>query len=72
MIPGVFLFRTTSGLAQLAQAGTAPPGLVTASLLDAATAGTIILAMILGLVIPKLVIDGIWDRLADGATRRAG
>jgi uncharacterized membrane protein YjjB (DUF3815 family) len=49
MLPGAYLFRTASGLAQM----TADAGLV---------AATVILAMCLGLLAPKLVIDGLRER----------
>jgi uncharacterized membrane protein YjjP (DUF1212 family) len=57
MIPGVFLFRTASGLVQLAGGSHAAPELVNATLSDAMTAVTIILAMSFGLIVPKMVID---------------
>jgi uncharacterized membrane protein YjjB (DUF3815 family) len=57
MIPGVFLFRTASGLVQLAGGSHATPELVNATLSDAMTAVTIILAMSFGLIVPKIAID---------------
>ena len=57
MIPGVFLFRTASGLVQLAGGSHATPELVYATLSDAMTAVTIILAMSFGLIVPKMAID---------------
>src|SRR5580698_1540524 len=57
MIPGVFLFRTASGLVQLAGGSRATPELVKATLSDAMTAITIILAMSFGLIVPKMAID---------------
>ena len=57
MIPGVFLFRTASGLLQLAGGSHATPELVNATLSDAMTAVTIILAMSFGLIVPKMAID---------------
>jgi uncharacterized membrane protein YjjP (DUF1212 family) len=64
MIPGVFLFRMASGLVQIAAGGIAPAGLVSGTLSDGATAATIVLAMTLGLLIPKLLIDGLSERAA--------
>jgi len=61
MIPGVFLFRMASGLLQLA-AGGASLDLIGATIADGLTAATIILAMSLGLVVPKLIIDHVGDR----------
>ena len=57
MIPGVFLFRTAGGLVQLAGGSHATSELVNATLSDAMTAVTIILAMSFGLIVPKLAID---------------
>jgi uncharacterized membrane protein YjjB (DUF3815 family) len=65
MIPGVFLFRMASGLIQLAHDSNAPSELWGASVANAMTAVTIILAMGFGLIVPKLAID----RLGDQATR---
>ena len=65
MIPGVFLFRMASGLIQLAHDSNAPSELWGATVANAMTAVTIILAMGFGLIVPKLAID----RLDDHATR---
>lgn len=59
MIPGVFLFRLASGLVQLANGSNATLDLVGATLADGMTALTIILAMSIGLIVPKLIIDRI-------------
>jgi uncharacterized membrane protein YjjP (DUF1212 family) len=65
MFPGVFLFRMASGLIQLAHDSNAPSELWGATVANAMTAVTIILAMGFGLIVPKLAID----RLDDHATR---
>jgi uncharacterized membrane protein YjjB (DUF3815 family) len=57
MIPGVFLFRTASGLLQLADYSNANVDLLRATIADAVTAIAIILAMSFGLVAPKMIID---------------
>jgi hypothetical protein len=57
MIPGVYLFRMASGLMQLAGGSSTTLDLLGATLADAITAFMIILAMGLGLVIPKMLID---------------
>jgi uncharacterized membrane protein YjjP (DUF1212 family) len=62
MIPGVFLFRMASGLVQLAGDSHTPLALISATLADGMTAATIILAMSLGLIVPKMVIDRFSDR----------
>jgi hypothetical protein len=55
MIPGVFLFRMVSGL-ELAGGSHMTLEIIRA-IADGATAVTIILAMSLGLIVPKTVID---------------
>jgi uncharacterized membrane protein YjjP (DUF1212 family) len=62
MIPGVFLFRMASGLVQLADGSHASPELVSGTIADGVNAITIILAMSLGLIVPKMVIDRLSDR----------
>jgi uncharacterized membrane protein YjjB (DUF3815 family) len=62
MIPGVFLFRMASGLLQFADGSQTNVDLIGATIADGLTAGTIILAMSFGLIVPKLVIDRLGDR----------
>jgi uncharacterized membrane protein YjjB (DUF3815 family) len=58
LIPGVFLFRMAGGMVQLVTLSTkAPQDLVTQILADGATAFLIILAMGLGLIVPKMCIE---------------
>src|SRR5262249_53998675 len=57
MIPGVYLFRMASGLLQLAERSQATPERISSTISDGMVASTILLAMSLGLVLPKLVID---------------
>jgi uncharacterized membrane protein YjjP (DUF1212 family) len=57
MIPGVFLFRMASGLVQLADGSHTTLELLSATIADGMIAVTIILAMSLGLIVPKLIID---------------
>ena len=65
MLPGVFLFRLTSGLALLTSGSNTTLELLAATISDGMTAVTIILAMSFGLIVPKVVIDS----LGDGAAR---
>jgi uncharacterized membrane protein YjjB (DUF3815 family) len=62
MIPGVFLFRMASGLVQLAEGSHTTLALISATVADGMTAITIILAMSIGLIVPKMVIDRFSDR----------
>ncbi|MGO8793803.1 MAG: threonine/serine exporter ThrE family protein [Candidatus Sulfotelmatobacter sp.] len=57
MIPGVLLFRTASGLAQLANNSQRTWELMGATLNHAWIATLIILAMSFGLIVPKLIIE---------------
>jgi uncharacterized membrane protein YjjB (DUF3815 family) len=65
MMPGVFLFRMASGLVQLANNSNTTFELLRATIADGMTAITIILAITVGVVVPKIVID----RLGDVAVR---
>jgi uncharacterized membrane protein YjjP (DUF1212 family) len=62
MMPGVFLFRMASGLLQLADGPHSTLELLSATIADGLTAGTIIIAMSFGLIVPKLAIDRICER----------
>lgn len=64
MMPGVYLFRMTSGLLQIAGGSQTTVGLLGATIADGLIAATIILAMSLGLIIPKMAIDYFSDRSA--------
>ena len=57
MIPGVYLFRTASGLLQIADGSPATFALLDATASDGLTAAIIIWAMSFGLVVPKMVLD---------------
>src|SRR6266404_7603547 len=63
MIPGIFLFRMVSGLLQLATSSNTTLQLLEGTIADGLIAITIIFAMSFGLIVPKIVID----RLFDGA-----
>ena len=64
MIPGVYLFRTASGLLQIASGSQTTLELLSTTIADGLTAAIIILAMSFGLVVPKLAIDYFSDRSA--------
>jgi uncharacterized membrane protein YjjP (DUF1212 family) len=63
MIPGAYLFRMASGLVQLAGGSHTTVELISATIADGVTASTIILAMSLGLIVPKMTIDRIGERM---------
>jgi uncharacterized membrane protein YjjB (DUF3815 family) len=63
MIPGVFLFRMASGLLQLANGSHTTLELIGATVANGMTAVEIILAMSFGLIVPKLLIDRVCERL---------
>jgi uncharacterized membrane protein YjjB (DUF3815 family) len=62
MVPGVYVFRTLSGLAQLPTSTS--PELVAATMSNAATAALVVTAMALGLVIPIHMHDALLRRQA--------
>ena len=62
MIPGVYLFRMASGLLQLTDGSHTTLALISATISDGMTAGAIIMAISLGLIVPKLVIDRLCER----------
>ena len=64
MTPSVFLFRMASGLLQLTSSSNMTLELLGATIADGMTAITIVLAMSLGLIVPKLVIDSLGDGAA--------
>ena len=64
MMPGVCLFRTASGFAQMTVDAGAPVELVSHTLFDGFLAATIVLAMCFGLLVPNLVLTDLSERIA--------
>ena len=64
MIPGVYLFRMASGFAEIANDPHPAFELVSSAVTDGVTAAITILAMSLGLIVPKMAIDYFCDRPA--------
>jgi len=62
MMPGVYLFRMTSGLVQLVAGSEPTMQLIGGTISAGVTATIIILAMSLGLIIPKMVVDYLSNR----------
>ena len=62
MMPGVLLFRMVSGLVQIADRAQASLDLINATIADGMSAVILILAMSLGLITPKIVIDALSER----------
>jgi uncharacterized membrane protein YjjP (DUF1212 family) len=63
MIPGVFLFRMASGLVQLAEGSHTTLELLSSTITDGLAAAAIIFGMSFGLLVPKLAIDRVEDRV---------
>jgi len=62
MMPGILLFRMASGLMQIAGGAQTSLELISATIADGTAALISILAMSLGLITPKLVIDDLSER----------
>ena len=62
MIPGVYLFRMMGGLVQMADGAETTLSLIQGTISAGMTASIIILAMSLGLIVPKLIVDYLGDR----------
>jgi hypothetical protein len=58
MMPGFFLFNAAAGLVELVAIGPgAPPALLTGIVTNSATAFLIIMAMTLGLILPRMLFE---------------
>jgi uncharacterized membrane protein YjjB (DUF3815 family) len=62
MMPGVYLFRMLSGLVQIAGGAETTLPLLQGTISAGMTASIIILAMSLGLIIPKMIVDYLSNR----------
>jgi uncharacterized membrane protein YjjB (DUF3815 family) len=71
MIPGSYLFTMAAGLMQIAESGNTTLELVGTTIASGTNAMLIILAICLGLVIPKLAFDFVEER-QQAKTARAG
>src|ERR1700722_3463229 len=71
MIPGVYLFRMASGLAQIGSGAQTTPQLIAETASDGTMAVMIILVMSLCLIIPKMLIDFVGDRWAEARSKEA-
>jgi uncharacterized membrane protein YjjP (DUF1212 family) len=67
MLPGAYLFPMASGLAQMTAGAGASARLVSTTLYNGVVAAAVVLAMCLGLLVPRLVLGGLSER----ATRPA-
>jgi uncharacterized membrane protein YjjP (DUF1212 family) len=65
MMPGVFMFRMVSGLVQLTNSSQRTWELMGATLTDGSIAVLIILAMSFALIVPKLIIDYVSERVTN-------
>ena len=65
LIPGIYLFHMAAELLAVMDAGSGGDvHLLMATFVDGATAGAILLAMALGLSLPKLLLEGLVPTLA--------
>jgi uncharacterized membrane protein YjjB (DUF3815 family) len=57
MMPGVYIFRMASGLVQITDGAQTTLELISATIADGMTALIVILAMSIGLIVPRMVFD---------------
>jgi len=63
LMPGIYIFQMASGLVQMAGAPPTTPALLSEIVSSGMTALMIILAMSLGLIVPKMLIESIYEKL---------
>ena len=71
MIPGVYLFRMLSGLVQIANGAVTTMSPIQETISAGMTASIVVLAMSLGLIIPKMIVDRLSNRSAPTEIMRA-
>jgi uncharacterized membrane protein YjjP (DUF1212 family) len=71
MMPGVYLFRTWSGLVQIAGGKDTTLSLLQGTIAAGVTASIIVLSMSLGLIVPKMIVDYLAHRSAQTQTAGA-
>jgi uncharacterized membrane protein YjjP (DUF1212 family) len=69
MMPGIFLLRMASGLVQLTDSSNTTPHLLRATVSDGMTAALVILAMSVGVIVPKLALERLGSRAAAARVR---
>ena len=62
LMPGVYVFRMASGLVQIAGDLPTSPALLSAIIGNGVTALMVILAMSLGLIVPKMLIESVHEK----------
>jgi uncharacterized membrane protein YjjB (DUF3815 family) len=75
LMPGVYIFRMASGLVQIAGDSPTTPALLSAIIWNGVTALMIILAMSLGLIVPKMWIESVREkrrRIRSSETKESG
>ena len=72
LMPGVYLFRMASGLVKIGAGGPATPAPLTESVGNGMAALIIILAISLGLIAPKMLIDSVYETRILRRSRASG
>ena len=62
IIPGIYIFKMTSGLLQLASGSNTTLALISTTMSDSLTAVLITLAMSIGLLVPKIAFDFVMEK----------
>jgi uncharacterized membrane protein YjjP (DUF1212 family) len=71
LIPGIFIFRMSSGFVNLIALGElAPPALLQNSVINGATAFVIMIAMAFGLILPRMVVEHLFPILSPAHMHR--